>query len=499
MRQAKFFIKPLLFGLITAVISGFILPPISQAAEAASTWGYVRNLDSGRFTLVSPNGKVFLVATSASTVVIVDKTPKSVNDLKNGLFGQIKGLRIGASRSVILASEITVSSAMGWGIISDLAASGFTLMPTTNYSIPKSITFASSTAVIIDGQTASVSDLKNGMVGQVKGLWTSNNFKGITADLVDMNRPSTPPALNVSLGADTPPSQSAVAGSAFVPFTIFDFIAYAKPVEVHSITVHRVGLGSDADFTNIYLFSGNQVLGKTILQDKAALFRNADNTPLFVIPANSATKVIVKANLSGNATIGGYNAFELTSVSDIIAFPEAVSGAFPLAGNRMINMAATNPKLATLAVDAPMDVPTKIPVGSANSRVAQFRLQAGNSPVILKSVAVNLVGSTAPTAFSNLKLFLGGVQIGETISSIPASQAVFFDFSSSGQVTIAPGAAADLLLFADISSGQGTSFNFSVKNDYDVQALDSIYLAGILPGGTFPVQQASLIEIITAP
>ncbi len=128
-----------------------------------------------------------------------------------------------------------------------------------------------------------------------------------------------------------------------------------------------------------------------------------------------------------------------------------------------------------------------------NDLVGQVTVQAGNNPVKVTALTFTNIGSVTPSYLQNIKLMDGSTQLGATLSSLGSNNIATFDLSGA-PLMLTSGQSAVLSLYADITGGVNRTFQFSIQQSSDIQAVDTTYGVGIgasiqnvLNNGGFPV------------
>ncbi len=293
--------------------------------------------------------------------------------------------------------------------------------------------------------------------------------------------------MSVSLASDSPMATNVAAGAINTPVTRLNFTAGANPVTVTSLVLTRTGLSQDSDLNNVYLYQGATRLATNLgFNNGRITFSNGAG--LFTVPANSTLEVTVSADVNSSAGTGHIFQIGLNSASDVTAGGVAFTGNFPINGGQMTVASVSN--LATLTLSGAASSTVNVNAGQTNFLVAQFNLQAGNNPVKVTSLRFTNVGSVDPSYMQNLKLMQGSTQLGATITNLPSSNIALFDLSSA-PLMLTSGQTVVLSLYANIAGGVNRTFQFSVQQSSDIQAVDTMYGVGIgassTVGSGFPV------------
>jgi len=170
-----------------------------------------------------------------------------------------------------------------------------------------------------------------------------------------------------------------------------------------------------------------------------------------------------------------------------------VGGTFPITGNPMQLVAVSN--LASLTFNNISSAATTINAGQTNNLVGQFTLAAGNNPVKVSSIRLTMTGTVPTQYIQNIKLMAGSVQgsvqEGATISSLNGNVAQIS--LAAAPLMLASGQTQTLSLYADVLGGVGDTFQFTVQQSSDIQAVDQMYNVGI--GATQQGQSAGVFTV----
>jgi hypothetical protein len=224
-----------------------------------------------------------------------------------------------------------------------------------------------------------------------------------------------------------------------------------------------------------------------------------NSSGLFTVAANTTVTITIKADLISGLTVGKTYAFGINSAADVVTSGNgSVSGSFPLMGNLMSSTTLSNPSLATLQIQA-IAVGTTVNAGTTGALVGQFQFQASNSNVHVKQIILTEVGSiNSANDLANIKLMNGATQVGSTLPRLNSDGTAVIDLSAN-PFTITSGQNVTFNVYADVLGTPNRTFTISIQRNYDIQAFDTTYGAGILStvvgGGSFPVQQSTAISV----
>jgi len=283
---------------------------------------------------------------------------------------------------------------------------------------------------------------------------------------------SSTSSLSVAVASTNPAAGNIAAGSMNTKMLSLVFTAGAQPETVTSLTLTRGGLSQDADLMNVYLYQGSNRLATAMGISNGQINFNS-SSGLFTVPANSSITVDVTADISSTGDAGHVISISLASASNIVA-PVQVSGNFPITGNSMTVAQVSN--LAQLTFTN-LPATTTVNAGQTNNLVGQFTLNAGSDPVKVTSIRLTETGSVPTQYIQNVKLMNGGTQVGQTVQSLNGNIAMF-DLSSA-PLMLAAGQTVTLSVYADVMGGVGYNFQFTIQQQSDIQAVDTMYNVGI--------------------
>jgi hypothetical protein len=297
---------------------------------------------------------------------------------------------------------------------------------------------------------------------------TTTTTTGVTA--------ATGAAMSVAVDSQTPGATHVADGAVNTPVLKLDFTAGATPVTVTNLVLTRSGLSQDSDLNNVYLYSGATKLASNLgFNNGAITFSNGAG--LFTVPANSTMVVTVTVDVAGSSANSSGHIFQIGLASSSAVTGGTFTGNFPLNGSQFTIASVTN--LATLTItSATSTASTTVNAGQLNDLVGQMTVQAGNNPVKVTSVTFTNIGSVTPSYLQNVKLMNGSTQLGATISSLASNNIATFDLSGA-PLMLTSGQSAVLSLYADITGGVNRTFQFSVQQSSDIQAVDTTYGVGI--------------------
>lgn len=286
----------------------------------------------------------------------------------------------------------------------------------------------------------------------------------------------------VSLSPTTPASQTAIAGAAFTPFTDVNFTAGASDVTVTQLAVTKLGYVSDQSFNNIYLFdvNGNMLAQTSSISQGKAKFINSNG--IFTVKAGTTMTLRISGDVQSGVSSGLGVGFGINAATDITS-TATVAGTFPISGNLASTASVSSPNIATLS-GATQSVATQVNAGTKGFIAGAFSLTAQNSPVALKKIKFTQIGSiNSSKDVANLQLQVNGSVVA-TAAGLNPDGTVVFNLAGSGAsasgVMIPSGTTTTLNVLVDVMGGPTRYMQFTINNNYDIQAVDTNYNVGIL-------------------
>ncbi len=202
--------------------------------------------------------------------------------------------------------------------------------------------------------------------------------------------------ISISLASDNPTSATIPQGATGVTMLKFNvFNSNSTPVVISNLTVHRIGSGATTDFTNVYVYQGNNRLtsGRSINSST----NDAEFSSMTAsVPANGSTMMSVVAEISTTAAAGNVHALSITK----LVASTATAGGTAMGNN--FTVSGVDAGTITIAKNGTIGSPK---VGEVDVRVAEFVLTAGSTEDLkLMRVALIQTGSLSRSNLSNLKL-----------------------------------------------------------------------------------------------
>ncbi|MFA5155700.1 MAG: hypothetical protein WC453_04720 [Patescibacteria group bacterium] len=300
--------------------------------------------------------------------------------------------------------------------------------------------------------------------------------------------------LMISLSSSTAAASNVVTttagGQAIANFATFNFTAANDgAVTVKTLKVKRVGISSDNTVSSVYLYDGNTKLTDAgSLSNGYVTFSSASG--LFTVAAGQTKSITVKADIAANAT--GNIGFAVNAASDVVSTGASVTGSFPLTGNTMSVVTATDLAAVTAATQPTPSSTGTIDAGTNSVTLWSDSLSVSQRMVSLKYVSFRQIGSASADAIQNIKLYINGSQVGNA-SSIGSDGRVTFDLNAS-PASLNTGSSL-VELRGDIVKGSNYNYIFSIQTASDIVLVDSNYGVNVTLTG---VGGANILPLSTA-
>ncbi|MDP2669057.1 MAG: peptidoglycan-binding domain-containing protein [bacterium] len=296
--------------------------------------------------------------------------------------------------------------------------------------------------------------------------------------------PVTGGTLRVQLASDSPNNVALVAGQAIGELARFVFSnGSTAPVKVTTLNFKRIGSSGDSTLSNVYLYNG-----AVRLTDAAGvsgtLFSYNDTAGIFDVPAGGVVVVSVRSDILAG-TAGQQVGAQLLSVVSNGTLDSSVL--LPITGGlQSISSAAIGTVVVTYTG----------PTGTTENPNTDVRVFEGSAVIgvhaaNLESIAFENRGTTKDGDLTNLKLFVGGVQVGSTVAQFVNKRATF-DLSSA-PVRLETGTRI-IKLTADVVGGSSWTYDVQIRRAADMRAVDVELGQPILvtdADATFPVSAAA--------
>lgn len=366
-----------------------------------------------------------------------------------------------------------------------------------NYTIGSSV----STAVHPDGSLVMMSGssdkyvVENGMKRHISDVaFSANRFNMANVLMTTASYPSgsdvtayepmygdaayragttpTPQAgtLSVSLASDTPAGMTVPKNSSSVALAKFNLMAGGSDVNVTGLRLHRVGVGSTSDFSNVYLYdaNGNRLTtGRSVNSSTNNVEFNSLN---LTVRAGQTMPVVVVADFSSPSTTGGQHAFELVDAASVVVSNGTVSGSYPVRGNVFTVGTAS---AAELEIQVGTD-PADPNIGATEAEIANFKMTANTNDIRVERVTLLQVGSVSNSDLSNFKLYQGSTLVASAASMV--GDKIVLNFVP--PYVISNGTTRVFSLKATVAGRADRTVKTYVEYTTDVKATDTVYNAG---------------------
>ncbi len=287
--------------------------------------------------------------------------------------------------------------------------------------------------------------------------------------------------LVVGLASDNPVAGALISSSnsaaARVPVLAVNLTAgNSSGVTVSEIKFTKQGVLADGSISGAYLVENGQVISQFTSLNQGVLTFSGLNLS---VGAGQTRKLWLAIDPSTNLSAGNTVSFSLTSGSMVTAVDASnqvvtPTGFFPVNGNVFTITSVSNPSIATLTL-ASSTVGNSVYAGTQNVLVGQWTMTAGNSAVMPRSINFKVTGSANKTDIKNVKLFLNGVQVGNTLPMVASDGSAYFDLTQgSSSVRINTGSTV-MQIYADVMGSPSFTFKFQILNTYDIYAVDTQY------------------------
>ncbi|GEM_PF-1140582 len=290
--------------------------------------------------------------------------------------------------------------------------------------------------------------------------------------------------VTVSLAANTAASRDVLVDSSSaseynesnISFLTVNFKAGSEPVEVKSVKFTRTGIAADTDLGNLYLYDGDTKIAEyNSFNDKVVTFSKSSG--LFEVAAGQTKAITLRGDLARSLITGDKKfGFEIVKDADVTTVGEGeVSGSFPVTGNQMTTVAVTD--LGHIYITGTSTYPSTVKADEANKEFWRLTLNADSQDMEVRYVKFTMVGTIDTDEIDNLRLEVGGQQVGSA-ASISDDKTVVFDLSAS-PLKIDAGQSKIAILRGDMKGGSGRVFKFTVQKITDIITRDLEYGADV--------------------
>lgn len=313
---------------------------------------------------------------------------------------------------------------------------------------------------------------------QVKGMKTSDNvsfddtgdFTGYTA-FVKGNGD-----LEVALAASNPVGDTVPKGAVGVVMLSADFTASCDDsVAVENLTVLHEGFGAETDIDGVYAaINGARVSRKRTIdsQDQTADLRFS--SPLILDPCETVTVDIVADFSSTSSTAAEHN-LVLELPSDVFSNAKAVTGNFPMRGDRFRVAAVTS---GIVSVSYRSISPSQVEVGDVGVVIGKFEVSVNSTEdQTFYSMTMEQNSSASDGDLTNIAVRrTDGTVLTNTVSQTVGD---FVTTVFDPPFTVLEGDKITLELIGDIVGGAGNSIIMHFEESSDLFAVGSLYGYGV--------------------
>ncbi len=273
--------------------------------------------------------------------------------------------------------------------------------------------------------------------------------------------PITGNGLKVMLASDNPTVGTLVKSQGIAELAKLTFQnPTAAPITVTNLAFKRIGVSTDSDLSNVYLYQG-----ALRLTDPAgissSMFNFSNSAGIFTLLPGASVTISVRADIG--STNGAQVGVQLTSVTSSGLLDGSV--VLPITGSTFL---ISNATIATATWGA------VTPSGgtfapASDTTVFQATLTVNNRASWLQSIQFENRGSSKDADFQNVKLYIKGVQVGST--GVFSGDKITFDLTGAPLKLETGG--NEVRLVADIVGGSGETFDVQVRRGIDIRLVDS--------------------------
>lgn len=286
-------------------------------------------------------------------------------------------------------------------------------------------------------------------------------------------------ALTISAAAQ-PVNSLAPQGASRVPFTTFTLTNNSSSaVTINSITVQRVGLGVDSNFSGIVLLDSNGLqigTAKTLNSNHQA---NVGDT--WTLGAGMSQTLTLAGNIAtGQTTSGQVVGLQIVAVNT----SATVSGSLPINGaSQTINTTLSLGSVSTTTSSFDPGAAQTKSIGDTGVRVSGIRFTAGSAEDLkLYSIRWRQVGTASASDIANVVTVVDSTSYPTTVSADGKYYTTVFP----GGLLIAKGNSIDVYNKVDIvgSNAASRTVDLDIDRVTDVYFVGQTYGYGVAPSGT---------------
>jgi|GEM_PF-1809212 len=286
--------------------------------------------------------------------------------------------------------------------------------------------------------------------------------------------PPSDGTLMVAVAPSTPMGGTIPADAASVGFTTLAFTAVGDDVTVNGVTLWRDGLGSEDDFSELWLSVDGFKLGseRSLNSDGNAVVSLGRD--YIVVPAGQTVLVDVMGSMGSSVGANRSNRLGLRSAADLDTNAATVSGSFALYGNYMTTSSYTSGSVGFQRDGSD----TTVDVGDVQVIIGEFQVDnnsTANEDFVLATVDLEINGSANFDNIANAAIYYLGEKVSDTLT--PIDDHLRFTFSDGGFL-LEDGDTEDFEVKADIVAGDDNDTIFlqlDEDNDFTVYVANTSY------------------------
>jgi hypothetical protein len=288
--------------------------------------------------------------------------------------------------------------------------------------------------------------------------------------------PGTTPvagAVSASLASDSPVAATLITGSVgtIAKFTLTN--GNSAAVKVTGLKLTRTGVSSDSTLNNVYLYNGAQRV-----TDAASIsigkINFSDTMGIVTVPAMGSVTLSVRVEVAAGTngqTVG-------VMLTDVMTDATGATTGLPVSASQH-NIATAPSGMTTVDFTGTMTPAAASVDPQDDYTIWQSNVNIGNRDAVLKSLRYRQIGSVLPADLANFRLMVDGAQVGATVAALDSMGYVTFDLTAAPK-TLTSGTRV-VKLVANIVSGSGRNFKFSLRQASDLQVADSQLGVDLLP------------------
>lgn len=274
--------------------------------------------------------------------------------------------------------------------------------------------------------------------------------------------------ITLSLASNTPSADTLPQGAASIVFTR---VRISGSGTISQLVVTRDGAGDTDDFSNVYIYEGENRLtsGRSISSSTSKVtFINLD------IQAPTTIDIVGDLDVN-NDDAGNVHYFSIESASDVTS-NATVGGSFPISGNAM---AISGTTAGTLAVVDSGSTSYNVTIGEKEVEISQFKVTAASEGADIYRIRLYNGGTINSTKLQNVKLKVSDETLA-TVDSVGTDGYITFVLDS--PYYIKKGSNAIFRVYADIAGGKpAETIELYVELETDIKGIGRTYGFGMDP------------------